>query len=505
MKQNLILRSAILAGFGVAANAGQIGVASLTTYGAETMSATSAIKMPTVSYQTAVPINANAKFYVYVHVDNGATLNTNVTIPSVGASAANGLTFTAASNLGTDTSTLVFEASAGSSGVPSGALINLSENGANSDLGSLSALAAGGAGVVDVTWSMSNLSDFNGSTVPAADVDSASTAPLVKSTASVVGSIISSANFASSGAVGAVAVNESVVIDLAGSAATKLIGNQNITAAAGTTTVNLGAVTYTVNTNLSDAVDSTSMQTSDFGQPTVTVTGDFTPKGTVEWIDNSPTCSSATYNALTPSSTKTSASGAATGFTLATAAAGANGTYATGTIFVCAKYSGTATINPYQSTIASTLPSLAGHSLSATTVAAANAYNLKNNGASVLLHSYLPNGLAKAAGIQSFVRVVNTSSTSAAVSVAVYDDAAGTLGTAAVLGTIAPHASTTFTSAQVEAAAGTIANSNVHSLLLTAPTSNLAAQTLLIGAGGVVADTTAVATYNNVANGESNQ
>ncbi|MBV8467556.1 MAG: hypothetical protein JO218_16570 [Burkholderiales bacterium] len=499
MKQNLILRSAILAGFGVAANAGQIGVASLTTFGAESVASGSKINNPTVTYQTAVPINANAKFYVYVHVDNGAALTatSNLTIPNVGAGN-NTLTFSSGQQLGTDASTVYFEGTAGSAGVASGALINLSDAGGASDLSSLSALATGGAGVIDVTWSMSNVSDFNGATVPAADVDSAATAPLVKSAVSVTGSIVNSAVFGTSGATGnASAVNEAAVIDLAGHGALQLANNKNNTTV---TNLVLGAVTYTVNTNLQNT-DGSAMSTGDFGNPSVTVTGDFSPTGTKVWVEDTPACASgggANVSALTIATGGMSASGftAAGVFKPATAAAGPGGQQSSGTVFVCAKYSGTVTINPYQSTIASTLPSGA-HTALNTTVAAANTYNLKNNGASILLHSYLPNGLAKAAGIQSFVRVVNTSSTSAAVSVAVYDDAAGTLGTSAVLGTIAAHASTTFTSAQVEAATGAIANSNVHSLLLTAPSSNLAAQTLLIGAGGVVADTTAVATYNN--------
>lgn len=468
MKQNLILRSAILAGFGVAANAGQIGVASLTTYGSESVSGAGTIPTPTVTYQTAVPINANANFYVYIHVDNSASITpTHLTLPNVGAGG-NSIGFTAGSQLGTDTSTIYFEGTSGASGVASGALINLSEAAAQSDLGTLTALAAGGAGVIDVTWSMSNTGDFNGSTVPAADVDSASTAPLVKSAASVVGTVINSAVFSTTNTGNAAAsAGETGVIDLAGQGGKKLTGNNLNTSGSTATNIALGAVTYTVNTNLSSALDgaNTKMATTDFGVPTITVTGDFTPglggaTPTKVWVEDTPVCNSgANATLLTVASNGLSASGPAVGTAKpATAAAGPAGAQATGTIFVCAAYSGTAVINPYLSTIASTLPSIGGHTVATTSVAAANTYQLINNGAMVLLHSYLPNSLAKASGVQSYVRVVNTSNTSAAVSVAVYDDAAGTLGTAAVLGTIAAHASTTFTSAQVEAATGAIAD-----------------------------------------------
>ncbi len=151
-------------------------------------------------------------------------------------------------------------------------------------------------------------------------------------------------------------------------------------------------------------------------------------------------------------------------------------------VFVCMALNTTNTI-----LIPETTPTLVV-TRTGTTAATANVvtpsttlYALKNNGGSTLIRSYIP---AAAAGYTSFLRVINTGSVSAPVSVAVIDDTTGVAGTAAVVATVAAGGAVTLSSTQVEAAVGVIAAAKRPTLRVTAPSGVTTQSFILTNANG---------------------
>nr|WP_295769304.1 hypothetical protein [Rhodoferax sp.] len=115
------------------------------------------------------------------------------------------------------------------------------------------------------------------------------------------------------------------------------------------------------------------------------------------------------------------------------------------------------------------------------TTPSATLYALKNNGGTTLVRSYIP---AAAAGYTSFLRLINTGSVSAPVSVAVIDDVTGVAGTAAVVSTVAAGGAVTLSSTQVEAAVGVIAAAKRPTLRVTAPSTVTTQSFILTNANG---------------------
>lgn len=125
---------------------------------------------------------------------------------------------------------------------------------------------------------------------------------------------------------------------------------------------------------------------------------------------------------------------------------------------------------------------------SSNVVAAANMYPLAYNGSQVDVNNFVP---AAATGYINYVRVINTGSSTAAISAAKIDSTLGTAGTSGVLGgagfTLAPGATYNFTPTQVEdAIGGTLAVTERPRLRITAPTSGLKVQSIVSQPNGIV-------------------
>jgi len=133
-------------------------------------------------------------------------------------------------------------------------------------------------------------------------------------------------------------------------------------------------------------------------------------------------------------------------------------------------------------------PVLAGGGTTLTFPSAATSTNLltlATNGGSVTLRSYLP---AAQPGYVSYVRIINTGSVAAQVSVAVIDPVSGQVGTSAPLpgGMMNAGAATNFSSTQIEAALGvTLAAALRPRLLFTAATT-IQAQHYIINPNGTL-------------------
>ncbi len=108
------------------------------------------------------------------------------------------------------------------------------------------------------------------------------------------------------------------------------------------------------------------------------------------------------------------------------------------------------------------------------------------NGASIDVRSYVP---AAAVGYSSFVRIVNSGTTSAAISVAVIDQATGVAGASSVLGTLAGGAAKTYVASDIETALGVSLTATLRPRLrITAPTSSLQVQSFMSSPNGVFSD-----------------
>lgn len=126
------------------------------------------------------------------------------------------------------------------------------------------------------------------------------------------------------------------------------------------------------------------------------------------------------------------------------------------------------------------------------TLAATSMMALSTNGQTYDVRNYVP---AAQTGYTTYVRVINTGTLSAVISVALIDGTTGTASTTGSLGTLAAGAAANFSSTQVEAAllaAGVTAPAATTRprLRITAPTSGMNVQTFLFDAAGNFADMT---------------
>jgi len=155
--------------------------------------------------------------------------------------------------------------------------------------------------------------------------------------------------------------------------------------------------------------------------------------------------------------------------------------------FVCMKVSTTAgkvvAIPVTTPTLVATLAPIAA--TGANTTASGTLYALGLNGSSVDVRSYIP---AAAVGYSSFVRIVNTGSSSALISVAVIDPVTGVAGTSFALDTLPVGAAKTYLASDIEAVTGALAATSRPRLRITAPSSALQVQSFMSSPNGVFTD-----------------
>lgn len=272
----------------------------------------------------------------------------------------------------------------------------------------------------------------------------------------------------------------------------------NITASAtetgSTTTYKLGQLTVKENAAMqTDGVTAFSIAGS---APAITATiaapaGFFAAMGTTGLI-TLKTSSSATVNACTGTASATSVTNTVAGAASATAIT-LTGTTLAGTaagqpLDVCMTVNGTTAIVTGTPTIAATIGLTAvAAPANKSTLAATSLQALASNGSTFNVRNYVP---AAATGYSTFVRVINTGTLSAAVSVALVDETTGTAGTAGTLATLAAGAARNFTPAEIEAVTGAVASTARPRLRITAPTNTMEVQTFLVQPNGTVSDMT---------------
>ena len=153
-------------------------------------------------------------------------------------------------------------------------------------------------------------------------------------------------------------------------------------------------------------------------------------------------------------------------------------------LFVCLSApSPTNVATPLSPTITATLANSVVATAAQTQVTGAG-YALGYNGTQIDVSNYLPIVLATS-GFEQYLRIANTGSREAAVSVALIDQNTGVVGASAAVVTLKPGASKTIRGSDIEAALGvTLAAEARPRLRVTAPTTGLTVQNMLMTSGG---------------------
>ena len=153
-------------------------------------------------------------------------------------------------------------------------------------------------------------------------------------------------------------------------------------------------------------------------------------------------------------------------------------------VYVCLSApSATNVATPISPTITATLANSAVATAGQTQVTGAG-YALGYNGTQIDVSNYLPIVLATS-GFEQYLRIANTGSREAAVSVALIDQDTGVVGASAPVVTLKPGASKTIRGSDIEAALGvTLAAEARPRLRVTAPTTGLTVQNMLMTPGG---------------------
>ncbi len=500
MKHSM-MRVAVAATLGfvaLAANAGQIGVNVGSTLAAEYLVNAAVVNQPTITYQTASLINDGATVQVHVRFSAGAV----ATLPTITATATNytdiGLflngspvavanyTITAAT-IDADKAGYYFTltAVAGKGGIPAGAIVNITQG--TTALTTLAAgLSAGGTVAATVGYS-TQPGDFS----PAMTfVEAPSTAVVLTSAVSLSQKNVNSNAIKA----GFFTAAETKKVD-AVNASLKKFDVASLAAGASLATINLGATVVTQDLTLKRPNGSApTAALGDFTTFDLSATGDFSgivdpanaANGNVSLSPNQD-CSAGVAGVVATDKKSVKFAG------VAAATANANQ-------FLCYTVSTKSAI-PYGVQFAFGADAVAS---SATIVGGAltggNVYNLVSNGASVIVPSFIPPTGAVGTGYGAYLRVMNTGSIAADINVATYNSATGAVGTPVVVkAALASGGSVTLDTAVVSSQLGL--TSGWTALLVTAATSKLAVQPLLLNPTGVITNLSAI---NGTANAPSN-
>jgi hypothetical protein len=209
----------------------------------------------------------------------------------------------------------------------------------------------------------------------------------------------------------------------------------------------------------------------------VTVTGNFAAASTI-FVASTTGANCAlgkSLGTLTLNASKTIAS--ASGLSIQNTAGGYGN-------FICEIVDGKTVIPSTQPILTTSLkptgPTYPGNTL---TFGPVSLYNLVPNGGLVIVRSYIP---VAAGGYTSYVRVINTGSNSASISMAFVSDTTGVTGTSGVVGTAIPAGGAAIYSAsQIEAVLGAQAAGARPRVQVTAPTS-ISVQHYIINPNGTL-------------------
>jgi hypothetical protein len=222
------------------------------------------------------------------------------------------------------------------------------------------------------------------------------------------------------------------------------------------------------------------------------------PIGSVLSLSSSTTCASALTGSTIAAITATTA---ATAKTMATT----DVVTTTTPYFVCMTAPSTGnTAAPIQATIAATVAAASTNDSIAPT--SGNGYSLAYNGSIVDVQTYWPGGLA-AFGFNSYLRITNTGSVTAAISAQHFSTVGALTGTATILtvgklptGTLAAGQSVLIPSGQIDSLIGAAPSAlDSGRIRISAPTDGLRVQSLLQSANGVLVE------FNNKVSGGNQQ
>ncbi len=503
-KSNVILQtaiaSALLAIVGVA-NATSISTAAPAfaseLFKGSTPNATTITLASTgILASTAVPANSTVTVMVKL---NGGIFTALPTITAVAGTTYSALTLgsttSATATAGTNTDVAYFQIANGANAYGVGGLMatltGITVNNAAANLGAATPVPVTATATVYVGAAPAGFA--NGSALPTANIFDATSAAtnVATSVAGVTPAVAASSAFPFN----TFGIAETAKIDLTAtptSAAFTTAGTNSGVA----NLIDLGAMNFTDGT--AKQVDGATAYTMASQAPatglTTTITapaGFFAALGTTGTLtlNTAPGCGAGTNvgGAASTVFATPAAAAAATSIAIPTTALPASAT----NYYVCmnlpAISATSVALVPGTPTLAATLAHTVTTTDSNESIAATPLYALTTNGQTYNVRNYVP---AAATGYQTFVRVINTGSVSAAVSVALIDDATGKVGTSGVLGTLAPGAAVNFTPAQIEKVTGAVSVTSRPRLQITAPTNGINVQTFLALPSGDITDMT---------------
>ena len=492
-KRNLVLRTAVAAALvslfaGATANAAvSVTTTSPTKYATEVFKGSApntSVIVPVTTAISSVGIGSGATFTVVFQLTNGATWDSSLSASNSFASSVGGTVAVNYVNSGgatvttssagvasnADVAVVSVTTSTSAVAIGSGSVVTVSTNKIHA-----SALAAPGSiGVTATTYSGALSALPAAGTVP---LDATSVAATI--TSSIVGIALAGSPTASG----------SQKIDLTSSPT----GTQFITTAGVRSNVaTLGNITATLNSGSATKADPTAayaLATKYVSVNLVGSAGVFTAMNSTKkaWLETGA-CTAGAGSALAGTATSfasAAAAAAATTLNLASTAVLVSGS----SYNVCMEVDGVTSIVPGTISASATL-GVAGVQDQSQTLSTISLLTLGLNGSQRDVRSYIPAG---SVGYTSFVRTINTGSVTAAVTGQwLYEN--GTTSTPATLiASLVGGASSTLSSAQVEAVLGapTVIGSNRPRLRLSAPTNGLDIQSFfLTNATGNFSDVT---------------
>ncbi|GAB3259977.1 hypothetical protein [Chitinimonas naiadis] len=463
MKQNVILKAAVAAALGVAAAgayAGQISANPSIVYAKQAVTSTGSATLGQFAYQTTSTLASGSPVQFVFTLGNAATFNATTT----------GITFagsttgvSAATNAAGQLIVTVTPSQSVASGqllvVPTGVVV-----------GSLTgALGTGAAGQLTVTANVVNAINVT--------IESA-TQQVLATSADAFTAVFS-------------AGPETAKINVSND---KVLTGQ---VSASTTTAVVGKFVVTNNTIQTYALDGVTAISAATYNHAFTVKGKFansTNVGGTTFLSTSATCATADQGAVVASTALSFATTVVAGNALVGAGVGT-----ASTLYFCQAGNGSVSFLPVQYTGALTASTTG---LATVSIADTNMFKLDYNGGVVRVSNFVGSDFASA-GYQGFLRVVNSGSKAADISVAAYDPATGVLGTSAVVITALPAgASATVSTKDVETKLGTAFTGGVwRTLQVTGKTESLDAASLVVDPRGGL---TNVSSIQGGANG-SNQ
>jgi len=526
MKQNVILKAAIVAAFGFSASAafaGQLSANPTINY-AKVAIASNATSLPlgNFAYQTSSTLTNGSSVNFVFSLSNGATTG----VASTGGSLTSTGTASFASSSASQSTTAAFFGP------------TIAFGAATSNAVTVTVTIASSAAAATLTSAGSNFSAFFYNASVSLAVGTAGASLNYAPAAPVASGLLVAINgLAGSNLVAGLGVGSSGVVSLAANVtnatATSIetgpaqailtsadafkyvftantsekidVGNKNKFSNV-TVTGNLGTFTVTNAATLPVAADGVTAVKSSLYDHIFTLKGNFTAASTAGsvYLATGTSCAGASTASGSLATDYLSAK-VTFAYNNALNPAAAGGSVALAFCYV-GQTASSATLTPTQFTVdytgsnnAAATPS----TLASIATSGVNLLNLTYNNKQVRVANYIPSSFGP--NLQGFLRVVNIGAADSDINVAVYDPSTGALSTAAKLVTLKAGGSTLLSAAQVEAVIGKITDFNFRVLVLSGSTDAILASSLAYSASGIPVDVSATETSPSSSFSGSNQ